>query len=162
VTWLTDIERQAWIGLLATYSGLDRALDRQLQADAGISHATYAVLAALSNSESGVRHMSDLAGLANYSQSRLSHAVARLEDDGLIRRETCPSDRRAVHAALTDQGRELIERAAPGHVAAVRAMVFDRLSPEQTAALAEITTVIYAGLVHDGGVPLLPSPESSR
>jgi DNA-binding MarR family transcriptional regulator len=162
MTWLTELESRAWIGLVASYAGLDRALDRQLQAEVGISHATYAVLAALSDTETGSRHMSDLAGIAGYSQSRLSHAVARLEEEGLILRETCPSDRRAVHATLTDQGRALIERAAPGHVDAVRAMVFDRLSPEQTAALVEITQVIYAGLVADGSAAALPNPQTSR
>lgn len=106
--------------------------------------------------------MSDLAVMAGYSQSRHSHAVARLERDGLIRRETRPHDKRAVHAALTDQGRALLARAAPGHVDAVRAMVFDRLSPEQTAALAEITHVIHQGLVDDGNALGILDPSAAR
>lgn len=161
MTWLTGIEQQAWMGLVASFAGLDRALDRQLQDEVGISHATYGVLVALSDTSDGPRHMSDLAGMAGYSQSRLSHAVTRLEHEGLIRREACPGDGRAVHAALTDTGRELIERAAPGHVNAVRSMVFDRLSAGQTAALAEITEVIYRGLVEDGYAPVIALPSSS-
>ena len=157
--WLTDVEQTAWLGLLVTFAGLDQALDRQLQRDSGMSHATYAVLAALSSGRDGARHMSELAGIAGYSQSRLSHAVNRLEHDGLIRRTNCPQDRRAVHAVLTERGRAVIDKAAPGHVAAVRALVFDRLTAEQTAALAEITETIYAGLVDDGLASALPAPD---
>lgn len=157
MTWLNETERRAWIGLLASFAGLDRALDRQLQQDAGISHSTYAVLAALSDTGAEPHHMSDLAGLAGYSQSRLSHAVARLEQNGLLLREDCPGDGRAVHAVLTDRGRDVMERAAPGHVEAVRRLVFDRLSAAQAATLAEITQAIYDGLVETGDAPPIPA-----
>lgn len=160
--WLDDVERQAWLGLLVSFAGLERALDRQLQDDVGISLATYGVLAALSDTANGPRHMSDLAGVAGYSQSRLSHAVGRLEREGLLRREACLGDRRAVHAALTDQGRALMERAAPGHVEAVRRRVFALLTAEQTAALADITRAIYTGLVASGdALPLLDPPSGT-
>lgn len=144
MSWLSADEQRAWLGLLTTMAWLNSELDRQLQRDAGISHATYGILAGLSAAENGERHMSDLAGLAGFSQSRLSHAAKRLEADGLITRRECRHDRRATHAALTDQGRALLERAAPGHVAAVRELVFDRLTADQVRALTEIVATLRA------------------
>ena len=86
--------------------------------------------------------MSELAERALFSRSRLSHAVVRLEEGGLVLRETCPTDRRGTFAVLTARGHDVVEGAAPGHVAAVRRMVFDRLGPSQVAQLESISTAI--------------------
>lgn len=152
MNWLTPTEQHAWIAFLRTIGGLDYVLDRQLMADSGITHGTYGILAALSDAPDGSRHMSDLAGLARFSQSRLSHAVVRLEQEGLLTREVCTHDKRGIHAVLTPRGRELMEQAAPGHVALVRQLMFDRLTPEQVTALGEIMQVVRSGL-DEAGAP---------
>jgi DNA-binding MarR family transcriptional regulator len=90
--------------------------------------------------------MSELAGARGSSRSRLSHAVARLEDVGWVRRRTCPTDKRGSFAVLTDAGFAALEAAAPGHVTAVREKLFDALTPEQVTALGEISKAILAGL----------------
>jgi DNA-binding MarR family transcriptional regulator len=154
--WLSTQQQQAWIGLLAATSGLAFVCDRELQDDAGISFDTYAVLGALSEAPKMTLHMSELAGIAGHSQSRLSHAVARLERSGLIKRSPCTTDKRAVHATLTEDGLALVREAAPEHVAVVRQLVFDRLTPAQAESLAEITRTLYNGLVDDGLVPPIP------
>jgi DNA-binding MarR family transcriptional regulator len=154
--WLSTLEQQAWIGLLASTSGLVYASDQKLQADAGISFNTYSILAALSEAPHLQLHMSELAGIAGHSQSRLSHAVARLERTGLIRRTKCSADKRAVHATLTKAGLALVRKTAPDHVTAVRELVFDRLTPAQVRSLAEITRTLYNGLVDDDIAPPIP------
>lgn len=154
--WLNNQEQRAWLGLLTSVAGLEYAMAEQLQQDCGVPYPTYAILAALSATENGTRHMTELAGIAGHSQSRLSHAVTRLEREGLIVRAPCPKDKRAVHAVLTEDGRRLLERAAPGHVALVRQLVFDRLTPTQTEALAEITQVIREALREQGALASLP------
>ena len=146
MNWLSPPELQAWMTFLRTIAGLDYSLDRQLTADSGLTHGTYGILAALSDAADGSRHMSELAGLARFSQSRLSHAVVRLEQEGLLTREVCTHDKRGIHAVLTPRGRELMEQAAPGHVALVRQLVFDRLTPEQVTAFGEIMQVVRTGL----------------
>jgi DNA-binding MarR family transcriptional regulator len=83
--------------------------------------------------------MSQLAELTTSSPSRLSHAVARLEEKGWVRRERHPTDRRGALAVLTDAGLVAVRAAAPGHVSAVRDAVFDRLAPEQVAQLRAIS-----------------------
>ncbi len=136
--WLNAEQQQAWRAFLATSALLHAALDRQLQREAGIPHAYYMVLAMLSESPGRALRMSSLAEATNSSQSRISHAVARLEEAGWVRREQCPHDRRGLVAVLTDAGLAVLAEAAPGHVRAVREHLFDQLSPEQVRQLEAI------------------------
>jgi DNA-binding MarR family transcriptional regulator len=136
--WLSDDEQAAWRAMIAFQARLDSELDRQLQRDAGMPHAYYQVLAMLSEAPDRTLRMSRLAELTTSSPSRLSHAVARLEEKGWVRRERHASDRRGAVAVLTDEGFAAVEAAAPGHVAAVRAAVFDRLEPGQVEAMCRL------------------------
>ena len=79
--------------------------------------------------------MSSLAEVTNASLSRLSHLVTRLEGRGLVRREPDPTDGRFINAILTDKGFQTLAEAAPAHVAHVRSLVVDVLSPEQLRRL---------------------------
>jgi DNA-binding MarR family transcriptional regulator len=90
--------------------------------------------------------MSDLAVRANSSPSRLSHAVARLEDRGWVRREPAPQDGRGTVAVLTEAGMDMLVRTAPGHVTAVREYLFDRLSADQVRELGDICGAVLDGL----------------
>jgi DNA-binding MarR family transcriptional regulator len=137
--WLDDEEQRAWRSFLRAAAAIDEALDRQLQRDAGMPHAYYQVLAMLSEAPDRTLRMSQLAELTLSSASRLSHAVSRLEERGWVRREKHPTDRRGALAVLTDAGWEALRAAAPGHVEAVRRVLFDRLEPGQVAQLGAIS-----------------------
>ena len=156
--WLTPDELQTWLSYVATTTLLEAALDRQLQRESSMSHAYYQILAMLSDSPRRTLRMSDLAAVTQSSQSRLSHAVARLEGNGWIRRVPCLDDRRSTLAQLTDDGFAALAEAAPGHVRTVRELMFDRLTPEQVSQLREICTVVLGGLtVEHRGKALLES-----
>ena len=158
--WLTDAQHDAWMAYVAVTSLLDAELDRQLQRDSGLPHAYYQILAMLSDVPGRTLRMSDLAQITQSSQSRLSHAVARLERNGWIRRIPCPDDRRSTLAQLTDEGFAVLAAAAPGHVATVRRLMFDALTPEQ---VDQFTTILRAVLGRlDASPLLLEHPESRR
>ena len=142
--WLDDEQQRAWRAWLTVSELVPRALDAQLQRDAGLSHAAYVVLAMLSESPTRSRRMSDLARRANQSQSRLSHTVARLEERGWVRRERAADDGRGNLAVLTDAGYDVVLAVAPGHVQAVREAVFAPLTAEQTRALGDALEAIAA------------------
>jgi DNA-binding MarR family transcriptional regulator len=93
--------------------------------------------------------MTDLAERLKITRSRLTYAVTRLEKDGLVRREDCRWDKRGSIATLTDEGMSILERAAPGHVETVRALLFDRLTPEQVGQVEQIFTAVAEGLQGD-------------
>jgi len=149
VRWLTPNELNAWLAYVATTNLLDGALDRQLQRESGMPMAYYLILAMLSDVPGRTLRMSDLAAVTQSSQSRLSHAVGKLEHNGWVRRTPCPDDRRSTLAQLTDAGFAALAAAAPGHVQAVRKLVFDRLTAEQVCQLREIFSAVLAGLTAD-------------
>ncbi|MEU2350324.1 MarR family winged helix-turn-helix transcriptional regulator [Modestobacter sp. NPDC049651] len=147
--WLDDQQQETWRTWLAVSELLPRTLDAQLQRDAGLTHAAYVVLAMLSEAPDRSRRMSDLARVANQSQSRLSHTVARLEERGWVRRVKATEDRRGNVAVLTDAGWDVVVRVAPGHVDAVRESVFAALTAEQTTALREALSAVLERLDPD-------------
>jgi DNA-binding MarR family transcriptional regulator len=144
--WLNGAERTAWLAYVAASTRLEAALDRQLQRDSGMPLAYYQILAMLSEVPRRTLRMSDLAAITHSSQSRLSHAVARLERQGWVRRAPCPEDRRSTLATLTEEGFTALAAAAPGHVEAVREHLFDRLGDEQVRQLRDICLAVVAGL----------------
>jgi DNA-binding MarR family transcriptional regulator len=144
--WLTEEEMAAWLPLVGLVVRLPQALDRQLRVDAGISHVYYQILAMLSAAPGRRMSMSELASYTGTSLSRLSHAVTSLEKRDWVRRCASSEDARVQVATLTDEGQQLLELVAPAHVAEVRRRVFDRLTPEQVAALREIAETLYEGL----------------
>jgi DNA-binding MarR family transcriptional regulator len=136
--WLDADEQQAWRAWLYSAQLLIDRLDRELTHGAGISHAYYEILVALSEAPGRMMRMSELADRCLSSRSRLSHAVSRLEERGWVRRQICPEDGRGQLAVLTDDGFEALEAAAPVHVDGVRRHLFDQLAPEQVAAMRDI------------------------
>ena len=144
--WLSTDEQRAWRSYLEATKVLMDALDRQLQREAGMPHAYYEILVRLSEAEDRSLRMSELADSTLSSRSRLSHAVARLEERGWVVREDCLTDRRGQIARLTDAGFAVLAAAAPGHVAAVRRLMVDALSPKQLAAVAEVGEAIVAAV----------------
>ncbi len=136
--WLDEDEQRAWRQLAAVVLKLPAELERQLQRDAGMSHFEYWVLALLSEAPDRSLRLSELADRANASLSRLSHVVTRLEQRGWVGREPCPDDARATLGVLTDAGWGQVLAAAPWHVAAVRALVFDGLEDRDVAALERV------------------------
>jgi DNA-binding MarR family transcriptional regulator len=144
--WLDEREHHAWRSYLAATRLLASRLDRELQHDSRIPHTYYEILVRLSEAPDRSLRMSDLADAAESSRSRLSHAVARLEEAGWVRRESCPTDRRGSFAVLTDAGFAALEKAAPMHVESVRRHLFDRLTREQVQQLGAICDAVVDGL----------------
>jgi DNA-binding MarR family transcriptional regulator len=144
--WLNDEEQRSWRALREMLTRLDEALDRQMQRDAGIPLAYYMILAMLSEAPGRSLRMSQLASVNSYSLSRLSHAVARLEERGWVRREDCPTDRRGAIAVLTDTGWDVLVAAAPGHVKEIRRGLFDPLTAAEAATLGAICARVVAAL----------------
>ncbi|MFI7606275.1 MarR family winged helix-turn-helix transcriptional regulator [Micromonospora sp. NPDC049366] len=151
--WLNAEERETWLSLVSLLIKLPGALDAQLQRDAGLSHFEYQVLAGLSESPDRTRRMSELAALAEGSLSRLSQVVSRLERRGWVRRTPDPTDGRYTLAVLTEEGWAKVVATAPGHVAAVRAYVFDPLTKAQQRRLREIGTRVTRAVDPDDSCP---------
>ena len=150
--WLDPKERQQWLAFIFATNLLHEQLERDLQRDAKMPFAYYQLLVVLSESPGRTQRMSDLADMLLVSRSRLSHAVARLEDAGWVQRSRCPNDRRGAFATLTDDGFAVLEAAAPDHVNSVRTHLFDQLTPEQLEQLRAISEKLLEHLLPSLGL----------
>jgi DNA-binding MarR family transcriptional regulator len=142
--WLTDEEQRTWRLFLTACQSVFGAIEGQLLRDSGLPHGYYEILVHLSEAPGRALRMSQLAAASTYSKSRLSHAVSRLEERGLVVRLDCPTDRRGQIAQLTEQGFAVLDEAAHGHVDQVRRSLIDVLTPEQVAQLGEISAAMVA------------------
>lgn len=154
--WLDPDERLVWLGLVRLMTKLPSALDAQLGRDADLNYFEYLVMAVLSEREDRTLRMSQLAYLTNASLSRLSHVAKRLEVRGFVQRHPDPDDGRFTRAVLTDAGMAKVEESAPGHVRAVRELVFDALTPDQQQQLHEAVDAVVARV--DPGNTTWPRP----
>ena len=142
--WLNAGEQHTWRDAIEAWQWLIAAVDAQLQRDSAMPLAYYEILVRLSEAPDRSLRMTQLAEASSSSKSRVSHAVARLEERGWVRRMDCPTDRRGQIAMLTDQGFAALSAAAPGHVEQVRRVLFDALTPEQLRQLDGISAAILA------------------
>jgi DNA-binding MarR family transcriptional regulator len=144
--WLSADEQVTWRSFVGAYSAFFSAIDAQLQRDTGIPLAYYEILVRLSEAPGHTLRMTQLAEATSASKSRASHAVARLEERGWVRRRDCPTDRRGQLAELTDEGYAVLKGAAPGHVEQVRRTLFDPLTPEQVGQVRAISDAITSAV----------------
>jgi DNA-binding MarR family transcriptional regulator len=155
--WLDADEQRAWRRFLQMQVELNARLARQLQADSNLSMADFEVLVNLTDVPEGRVRVTELAKSLQWEKSRLSHHFSRMEKRGLVVREDCPSDARGAFVVLTPQGRAAIEAAAPGHVEAVRRLIFDGLTAEQVDALASIADLVLDRIERDAAGELRPT-----
>lgn len=140
--WLTDEQQRVWRTYLGMQAALFERVERELQSSAGMPMAYYLVLAMLSEAPDETLRMSQLARQSQMSQSRLSHAVSRLEGSGWVTRSPASDDKRGQLAHLTDAGRARLIEVAPSHAETVRSLMFDGLSDRQLVELGEISRLV--------------------
>ena len=145
-TWLSDDEQRVWRTYLRMSSLLPAALNRELQQDSGLTLPEYEVLVQLSEAPQHRLRPFQICDALTWEQSRLSHQLTRMERRGLVCRRECAADGRGAFVELTAAGEEAIGASAARHVAAVRRLVFDRLSDAQRAAFEEACTAIVSAV----------------
>ncbi|WP_046731791.1 MarR family winged helix-turn-helix transcriptional regulator [Streptomyces humi] len=139
VRWLTAEEQHAWRSFVRMHERLMGRLSRLLQTESNVSPADFAVLVELTDVPDGRRRFLDLARALEWEKSRMSHHIARMMKRGLVERDECPEDGRGAFVVITDEGRAMIEAAAPRHVEAVRELFLDNVTPAELRLLARIS-----------------------
>ncbi|MET9226237.1 MarR family winged helix-turn-helix transcriptional regulator [Lentzea sp. NPDC003310] len=159
--WLDDEQARAWLAFMRVQLRLAYEMNRQLQADSGLSLSDYDVLNALSQAPAGCLQVTSLAATIGWERSRLSHHVKRMSRRGLVTCDLAPSDRRVTEVTLTVEGRHTLAAAAPGHVALVRRLFFDGLPEESLPQISGALEAIYENILANGTLPR-PDLESRR
>ncbi|OBC15376.1 MarR family transcriptional regulator [Mycobacterium sp. 852013-50091_SCH5140682] len=154
--WLTPKQQRAWVAYMRVQLRMSYEMNRQLQAESGLSLADYDVLVALSGDRDEGMRISDLAAQIGWERSRLSHQLRRMEERGLTERRTGATDGRTTNVVLTANGRRAIDDAAPGHVDLVRRLFFDPLPENLLAPFTAALEHIHVNLNHNSSLPPAP------
>jgi DNA-binding MarR family transcriptional regulator len=125
---------EAWSSLLRAHATLLRRLETDLAQATGLALADFDVLAQLA-SAGGELRMTELAERALISRSGMTRRVARLVDEGLVRRANVDADRRGVVVALTDAGIARLTETVPVHLRGVSELFVAQLDDQELAVL---------------------------
>lgn len=142
--WLSDDEERAWRALQFMQMRLTSELAQQLATDGDLSYPDYLVLVALTDQPEGRARPFEVAAMLGWEKSRLSHHAARMSERGLVAKERCDSDGRGAELVVTSRGRTALAAAAPGHVAAVRRLFVDLVSPAELRTIERVATRVLA------------------
>jgi DNA-binding MarR family transcriptional regulator len=125
---------EAWRSILRAHATLMRRLDTDLERETGLALADYDVLAQLAEAHGALR-MTELADRALLSRSGMSRRVARLADEGLVRRDRAGTDARGVVVALTEAGIARLAETAPVHARGISKLFVAQLNDQELALL---------------------------
>ena len=124
----------AWVSLLQAHATLMRRLESDLERETGLALADFDVLAQLARAGGELR-MTELAARALISRSGMTRRVARLVDEGLVRRADVDADGRGVVVALTDAGVARLAETAPAHARGISKLFVAQLDDQELAIL---------------------------
>jgi DNA-binding MarR family transcriptional regulator len=125
---------RAWDSFLRAHATLMRRLEVDLAQATGLALADFDVLAQLARAGGELR-MTDLAARALISRSGMTRRVARLVEEGLVRRANADADARGVVVALTDAGVTRLTETAPVHLRGVSELFVAQLDDHELAVL---------------------------
>jgi len=139
---LVHDERITAIGLFAeAFAGLNARFSAQL-AEHQLATVEFEVLLRLARSPRGQLRMTDLSAQTSLTTSGITRVVDRLDRDGLVRREACPTDRRSSYAVITPAGQGRLAEVLPGHLALIEEWFTGRLPADQLIAVLDGLRVV--------------------
>lgn len=135
---LDPTELGAYLALIEVSSLLRHAVEQQLRDAGSLSYVQFQLLARLGDSTDGSQRMTDLADGVVYSRSGLTYQAQTLEQRGLVTRAPSSDDERSITVTITDDGRRLLRRVFPGHIALLDEMLLQPLTRSDIESLASV------------------------
>ena len=118
------LELRVWLRLLTCSTMIERRVRAGLRRQFGQTLPRFDFLAQLDRARDGLT-MGELSGRLMVSNGNITGLAERLEQEGLIVRETAAHDRRTQRVRLTDAGQRLFDAMAPAHRRWVEDMLVD-------------------------------------
>ena len=142
---LSARELAVWRTFLRVHASVTRRLEHDLLAEHDLPLASYDVLVQLAEAPDGRLRMTDLADRVLLSRSGLTRLVDRLAADGLVARESCPSDARGTFTVITEAGRIRLRTAAPTHLRGIQEYVTNRLDAGELDMVGRLLRKLVPG-----------------
>ena len=135
---LDSTELGAYLALIEVSSLLRHTVEQQLREAGDLSYVQFQLLARLGDSPDGSCRMTDLADGVVYSRSGLTYQAQLLDQRGLVSRAPSIDDERATNVTITAEGRAVLARVFPGHIAVLDNLLFQPLGRTDVEALADV------------------------
>ena len=97
--------------MIGTCNQITQDLTRRMMDELSLSLAKYEVLLAVNSADNGEITMSNLSRELNVSNANMTGMTSRLQSDGFLEKRSLPTDRRIYSVALTEAGRDILEKA---------------------------------------------------
>lgn len=133
-----EADRAAALKLWIILNRAQNAIGRHARAnldDSGVTPREFAVLELLYSK--GPRPLGEIGDGVLLTSGSTTYVIDRLQERGLLERRACAEDQRVTFAALTTEGRALVDRILPGHLEAIRGAMH-ALSHDEKKACAEM------------------------
>lgn len=138
-------ELTAWLNLIQSYEAVASGLEDTLERAKGLSLAEHEVLVRLAEAPEGRLRMLDLTALVLLSKSGVTRLIDRMQREGLVERQSCPTDRRVVYAAVTDEGRRILAEATPAFLSGIEEHFSRHLSEADVQSLRRVFRKLLMG-----------------
>mgnify|MGYP001290744089 CR=1 FL=1 len=125
----------AWAAFQIAHKALEALLSEELESACGLPLSWFDVLGQLRIAPEQRLTMTELAASIWITPSGLTRLVDRMEEEDLVQRVACPGDRRSLHIALTDAGRERFEEAIPIHLDTIERHFAGYISDSEAGAV---------------------------
>lgn len=139
-------EDRLWRNLMRLVITVPRTMSDDLERAGGLNGSEYSILMHLSETRGQELRMSDLAELTALSPSRITRIVDDLAGRKMVDKRRCPNDGRSMLASLTKAGLASLEQAYPDHLASVRRMIFDNLTPSESTRVGRVLQKLATAL----------------
>lgn len=120
-----------FVVLSRAYSAVSDQLETSV-AESGLTGTEFGIMEVLHHK--GPLLLGEIQRKILVTSGGITYLVDRLVEKGLVKREECPSDRRARYAVLTPAGDALIRRIFPDHASKIAQAVSGLSTTEQVAA----------------------------
>ena len=124
---------------------ISESIEKGLRARAGLSLAQYQVLRRLSLAAEGRLRMVDISDGLCVSKSGVTQLVDRLEEAGMVERQSQRSDRRLTYAKITARGSEALQRSTPEVERAVQEHLARHLTEDEMRCLHRALMKVQEG-----------------
>jgi DNA-binding MarR family transcriptional regulator len=128
---------RAFTRLLRASASTTRLLSAELLEEHGLTINDYEALLVLSHAEGQRLKRVDISRELLLTPSGITRLLEGLEAEGLVERESCPSDLRVTYARLTENGAQRLQAASCAHVASIKALFEEHLDEKEITALAD-------------------------
>ena len=154
--WLTAAQQRTWLNYMRVYLRMEYEMNRQLQAECGLSLADYTVMNALSDAPGRRLQLTTLAATIGWERSRLSHHLQRMAKRGLVARVQSDTDGRATDATWPRRGGRRFGPRRPSTSPGCANCSSRDSTADRTVELGDLLGEVYQTILAQGA---LPTPE---